>query len=502
MIIANRIKKFGALLSGAALLASCGGGGGSSSPPPVQLPPTTGPAPAPTPTPTGTTCSLTARQNWVRAQMDEWYLFPETLPTSLNPASFDTVQAYIDALTATAREQGRDRFFTFITSIEEENAFFESGATAGFGVRLSYDEAAGTVTVIEAFENAPAFPAGLDRGARITGIGTSADNIASVADLFAQGGRRAVSDAFGPSTAGTARVLRFVNPAGETTTTTVTKANFALQPLSPRYGTRVIDDGGRKVGYINLRTFIDSANDPLIAAFDSFRAQGISEFVIDFRYNGGGLVGTADLIGDLLGGNRRPSDQWSFTRYRPSKSERNSSRNFRPRAESVNPLKIAFIGTGATASASELVINGMDPYLQENMALVGGNTFGKPVGQIGLDRAECDDRLRVVAFSKDNADGEGDYFAGLADTLPRTCRAEDDLTAPLGDAREASIAQALGFLAGESCTPITVQTASANGRDAPNAQRARLNGGEIRASLRPLRPTAPTPAQREVPGLF
>ena len=133
----------------------------------------------------------------------------------------------------------------------------------------------------------------------------------------------------------------------------------------------------------------------------------------------------------------------------------NSTRTFRTEANAIAPTRIAFIGTGSTASASELVINGMLPWLGTNMTLVGSNTYGKPVGQIALDKAECDDRFRVVTFRTENASGQGDYYTGLASVMPNTCRAGDDITFPLGDPREASIAAALNFLGGRSCSPIT-----------------------------------------------
>jgi hypothetical protein len=159
--------RFGTALSALALLSACGGGGGGGNSSPTPSPIASAPAPTPAPTPAATgACSLRERQDWVTAQMREWYLFPETLPASFNPAPFSTVQDYLDSLTATARSQRRDRFFTFITSIREENAFFASGQTAGFGIRLSTDAAAGRVFVVEAFEGAPALAAGIDRGPR------------------------------------------------------------------------------------------------------------------------------------------------------------------------------------------------------------------------------------------------------------------------------------------------------------------------------------------------
>ena len=399
-----RYRRFGTALALLATLSSCGGGGGGGGgnpAPPVVVVPT------PPPPPPVSTCSLRSRQDWAAGVLREWYLFPETLPASLDPSGFTSVEAYIDALTATARAQRRDRFFTHLASIAVEDAFFSSGSSAGFGVRLSYETVQGRVFVAEAFEGAPALAAGIDRGAEILAIGTSAGDLRTVASLMAAGGPDAVSDALGPSTPGITRLLRISDSAG-TRDLSVTKADYDLLPVSTRYGARVIDDGGRRVGYLNLRTFISTADPALRNAFATFRAQGITEIIVDLRYNGGGLVSTAELMGDLLGRDRTAGDVLSFTTFRPEKSSNNETRFFQPQAQSIAPARIAFIGTTGTASASELVINAFIPYLHARAALVGTNTFGKPVGQIAVDRSACDDRLRVVAFKTENAARQGD----------------------------------------------------------------------------------------------
>ena len=476
-----RLDRFTTLVSIVSILSACGGGGSDStgSAPPITAVPT----PGPTPTPTTTAgCSLRERQNWAAAQLREWYLFPELLPAALDPAAYGTVDAYIDALTATARAQSKDRFFTYLTSIAQENAFYESGSSAGFGIRLSYDSAAGRLFVVEAFEGAPALAAGIDRGTEILAIGTAATSLRTVASIFAAEGSAGVSAALGTSDPGVTRVLR-ITSGGVEREVTVIKANYEISPVSARYGAKVIDDGGRKVGYLNLRTFISTADPQLRMAFDTFRAQGINQVIVDFRYNGGGLVAIADLMGNLMGAGRANS-VFSFTTFRPEKSNNNSTTFFTPLSQSIAPMKIAFIGTGGTASASELVINSFTPYLRANSALVGANTYGKPVGQIALDRSQCDDRLRVVAFKTENANRQGDYYTGLASRVEASCQAADDLSRPLGDPAEASVKGALDFLAGRTCTPIaTGQTSQ------------RLRGRELLQSARP------DTVEREVPGI-
>ncbi|MEO1648692.1 MAG: S41 family peptidase [Pseudomonadota bacterium] len=480
-------------------LVACGGGGTSSSPPV-----TGGPAPTPTPTSTtGTACTVAEEIDFADAVLNEWYLFPDLLDDTVDPDDFDDVQDFLNARVAPARAAQRDVGFTFATSIAEENALIASGSSAGFGIRLSYDTDNDRVFVLEAFENGNAFASGFDRSSELLAIGEPGGSLQLVSDLMASGGPSAVIDALGPSTAGLERVLRFTEPGGNVVETVVTKSDFDLDPISDRYGALILDDGGKRVGYLNLRTFIVGTSDQqLVDAFTEFSNEGIDEIILDFRYNGGGLVRIAELLGDLLRG-PNTGNVFSRTELRPSKSDENETRFFQATARlvdpqtgdlgnsvslpSIAPMKIALIGTSSTASASELVTNSMIPYVATNsLGLIGGNTSGKPVGQFGFDLDRCDLRVRAVTFQTVNANGDGEYFTGLADVIPNTCRAEDDFSTPLGDPSEASIATALDFLAGRSCTAI-----SGGGITAQSANRRQI-----------LQPSRPNAVQYENPGVF
>ena len=480
----SRFGRLGAVLALGATLAGCGGGdGGSSSTTGSNTGGSGGGA-------TGTVesaCSLRNRQNWVSAQMNEWYLFPETLPASLDPSGYTTVSDYIDALTATARAQRKDRFFTYLTSIKEEDAYYSSGDSAGFGFRLTTDASQSKLMIAESFESGAALAAGMDRGSEIRGIGTTTANIQSISDIVRADPNNGLTNALGPDTAGTVRYFQVADPAGNVRTVSLTKGAYTLQPVSPNYGTQIITDNGQRYGYINLRTFISTADPQLRAAFATFKQQGITQVVVDFRYNGGGSLSIADLFNNLLGGNRQTSDVMGYVAFRASKSSNNETTYFAPQAQSIVPTRLAFIGTGGTASASELVLNRTLPYMGANTGLIGANTYGKPVGQIARDNAQCDDRLRVIAISLQNANKQGDYYNGLAATVPASCRASDDLTRKMGDPQEASTRAALDFLQGKSCTPISA-TAS-----------AQAAGTGPRKLLQPDRPSV---AQRDVPGLF
>ncbi|VXC95085.1 S41 family peptidase [Sphingomonas sp. 8AM] len=481
-----RAKRSIGMVAGLALLASCGDGDGGTRVA-ASTGGNTGSSVGGTTTPTG--CALRARQDWLLAAMNEWYLFPESLPVSLDPAGFSDADSFLDALTATARAQRKDRYFTYLTSLREENAYYSSGATVGIGVRLAWDSS-NRVFVSEAYEGAPALTAGIDRGAQIVGVGATAASIRTISDMLASRDYDALNEAFYSARPGTVHVFRIVDANG-TRDVSVTSADYTLSPLSSRYGVKVIDDNGRKVGYVNLRTFINTADDQLRSAFATFKAQGVTQVIVDLRYNGGGLLSTAETFTDLLGANRSTGDVQAYTTFRPSKAQENEVRYFAREMNAIAPTRIAFIGTDQTASASEYVINALIPYLHGDLALVGGNTYGKPVGQIAIDNPSCsDDRLRVIAFALQNSARQGDYYNGLATKVEASCQAADDYAHPLGDVSETSTRTALDWLAGRGCTRIGASAAVTR------------TAGLFAPSQHPLVATNPTVAQRETPGLY
>jgi C-terminal processing protease CtpA/Prc len=486
----GRFKHLGLALSAAALLSACGGGGGGGSGG-EPLPPISGPAPTPVPTPPPTGgCSLGERQAWAAAQLNDSYLFPELLATNVNPGSFTTLKDYVDALTAPARALGRDRFYTKVTSIAQDKEFLDTGSAAGLGVRLGVDVDARRVLIFEAYEGAPALAAGIDRGTEILAIGTSTAGLVTVDSIIVAEGAAGVTAALGPNTAGTTRVLRVRDTNGTIREVIVTKTDFILPAVSSRYGAVIIDDGGKKVGYLNLRGFIDPAEPLLRNAFAQFKAQGISEVIVDLRYNGGGTTSASALMTNLLLGQRSTADVMNYRVHRPSKSNFNFTVFFNPQPQSIASMKIAFIGTGSTASGSEAVMRDVLPYLGANTALIGSNTFGKPVGTGSVDLAQCDDRLTRVTFASLNANKQGDFYDGLASKFQATCSAQDDITRPLGDPQEVMIKTALDFLAGRPCaSPIS-------GGGGITAQGAKAS------TLQVMNPNALDAVHSVVPGFF
>jgi C-terminal processing protease CtpA/Prc len=445
------------------LIAACGGGNGGGSS-------------------VGSACSDARERRFVLDTAREWYLFQNLLPDAVDAGQYATAEELLDALTADARAQGLDRFFSYVTTRQADDAILQEGQFVGFGFRSHIED--GRLWLTDVYEDSPAAGGGLTRGTEITQV-DSGNGFEPIATLLDED--PGLEQAFGPATEGIERGMRFVPPGGTPAEAVFTKAIVTIPPL-PAGGTRILalpSNPSVPVGYFSLRTFTSTAEAPLREAYAGFRAQGIEYFIMDLRYNGGGLVRIAETIGDLNGAARSDSDVFLKTRFSAAKSAQDSVRRFDPQPESVAPVRIAFITTGLTASASEIVINSLEPWTE--VAIVGEDTLGKPVGQSGFDLSGCDIRLRLITFQFANANDEGDYYQGLAERLSFACRADDDLMREPGDATEGSTAAALAWLGTGACTEVL-----------PPDSRYR----KAAAGFRIPQARRPTAAQALHPGIF
>ncbi len=418
------------------LLAGCGGGGGGSGDGDGDGDGGTG------------ACGETARKQWVLNVARDWYLFPETLPASIDLSSYATAEALLDGLTANARAQGKDRHFSYLTTRAAENSLLGEGEFVGFGFRNRTDPGNRPI-ILDVFDASPAADAGLLRGDEIVAVDEGRGYV-PVSESLAGGST--LSDLLGPATAGLTRGLRLLRN-GTTFDARMTKRTVSLDPVPDAYGASVLPLAGTTgVGYLHLRSYVSTADAQLRAAFADFRARGLDDFIVDLRYNGGGLVSTAELIDNLLGAARSTADVQFALVHNAARSNQDATVRFAPQAQSVRPVRIAFLTTETTASASEINVNAMQPYVE--VALVGGNTLGKPVGQLAFDLSGCEDRLRLVAFKTVNSLGEGDYYAGLAPVVRHACAATDTPDAPLGSVDDRLVQEALYWLANGACRSL------------------------------------------------
>lgn len=444
-------------------------------------------------------CSPDNLKASARDLMDAWYLYPD-LTQQVSPAdpTYATVTDYLDAMTAPARAQKMDRYWTYATSLSSSQAYYGAGTSVGFGYQQIVRPTAGgnLLLVAQVFPNTAASEAGFARGDQILAIGEAEQTLVDVPTQLTKDEVGAwAANAVGPATAGLTRSYRVLRLAGDTVVRTMTKRKYTLEPVAGNAG--VIP--GTLVGYVGLRTFISTAEPTLAAVFQSFKDAGVQDVIVDLRYNGGGLISTAEVLANLLGGGRSPIDVMYGFQNNPAHASQDAQAFYAPPTQAVSPLRVAFVMTGASASASELVANVLEPYHEQNIAIVGEKSYGKPVGQRGFAISACDLAVYVISFRLVNMQGEGGYYQGLPDQPDGTgafagplCPAPDDLTYLPGDPNEASTATALSWIASGSC-PAQPLAAKPAGRTV-----AKVAAGPDAYP----EAIAPTDAQRHVRGLF
>jgi C-terminal processing protease CtpA/Prc len=354
-----------------------------------------------------------------------------------------------------------DRFFTNIGTIEQDTSFFGPGEFVGYGFSFSPNAAGDALDITQVFAGSPADVAGFARGISIVAVDGR-----TIPEIEAAEG---IEDAFGESEVGITQQITLQSPGGQPFVVTPTKATVTIDPV-PQH--RVIDVNGRMIGYVEFRAFISTAPEKLTNAFADFVAAGVTDVVVDARYNGGGLLNVAEFFASLLAGPANVGRVQSIARYNVSNRFRNFESEFLAQSNSIDLASIVFITTDSSASATEVVINSLEPYVE--VALVGADTFGKPVGQDAFDF--CDLRLRLVTFENLNANQQGGFFDGL----PVDCPADDELALPIGDAFEDSLATALGRITTGAC-PITSAPRGAALQSIAEPSRARAQRADTAA---------------------
>jgi carboxyl-terminal processing protease len=406
----NRWRRRAALTLLPLALAACGGGGGGDDG-----------------TATPLSCSVAARQEWLRDYMDSWYYWYALSPKP-SPAGFASVESYFDALVygggdpipgAAGQTWPADRYSNFDTT-ESFNRFYGDGRTLGYGVAVNGLEAvASGATRLFVRYVEPASPAvvtgGLVRGDEILAI-----NGTSVAGLIAQDD----FDALTPARAGDVLQLTVRRSTGATESIVLTARVYDLTPVQS--GQVVATPNGRRVGYVFVKDMITQANSPLAATMADFKSQGVQDLVLDLRYNGGGLVSVGANLASHVGGATGSGQLYSRLLYNDRHQNQNTDTRFTDPNAWAGFGRVYVLMGERTCSASEQVINGLRG-IGVNVVAIGGATCGKPVGFLPEDDS-CGTTYSVVNFESVNARNEGRYFDGLA----ATCTVAEDVTVPLG----------------------------------------------------------------------
>lgn len=427
-----------------------------------------------------TVADLATEQRWVRAYVDEsylWYRNVQDVNASDAAYSRDTDGDFLSSLTGyfqalTRKSNPALDHFSFTSSTKAYNQSSQSGVDTSSGAL--WDLRANTpprdIRVAYVHPNTPAANAGLQRGDVLVSVnGYLAASDTSTVGIDALNGLL-----FGSQGAATYTV---VVKRAETEQPAVTVATQAME-LNPVPATQVLTQpDGSKVGYLLFTDFNAVSEQRLIAAVTQFRDAGVQDLVLDLRYNGGGYVYIANILASMIAGPAQ-TDGKTFQRFqyndkrsdetaasaRPFTSttcepDFNTGRCTRNEAlPRLNLSRLYVLTTDNTCSASEAVINGLAG-VDVQVQRIGTTTCGKPYGFAAQDN--CGLSYFPIEFQIANDKGFGDYANGMAPT----CEVQDDDPHALGDPAEAQLAAALTLRSTGSC-PASLPAAQARAQHA------------------------------------
>ena len=384
---------------------------------------------------------------WIYEEMSFYYFWNSSLPDE-EPAGTEDPEEYFNSLLFSSDQ------FSYISDDAEAIKQENTGTIVAMGFSPAYGAFTNSESLFAIVEyvypGSPADQAGLKRGDIILEINGETLSSNNFLDLTA--------------TNGFSVTLGDYNGRGITQTSETISINTGIIELDPVIHQEVKTVGSKKVGYLVFVDFISGEDDiwlnSLSDALSSMKSEGISELVLDLRYNPGGEVFVANYLASALAPASAIASNEVLVKYeyndelqeffedRQGEDSPNLVSRFSENENNLDLSNLYVLTTGATASASELVINGLEPYM--NVTVIGEPTFGKFYGSFVLydqnDPPEHNWAIAPVVLKYANANGVTDFVNGLSPDI----FLQDDLleAKEFGDETDPVLATALTLIDG------------------------------------------------------
>ncbi len=429
-------------------------------------------SPGPTPVVNGPTPDELLKDS-IQLITKDIYLWNTQLPASFDARGYADPEKVMESIRPFSLEPGFaqpvDRFSFAVKKTEWDNmsAGFSNlhtafAGTGDIGITVFF-RAAGDLRVRLVEPASPAGMAGIQRGWRILSINGNNNITTSNADFI-------VEKIYNSSTV----TISFQKPDGSSVSVDLAQAVYATRPV---YLDTIYQVNNKKIGYLVFNSFLGNTtqlNNELQRVFGRFGSQQVDDVIIDLRYNGGGFVSVQERMANYLVNSSANGSIMMKQEYNAANASSNVTTRFN-KMGSLNLNRVYFIVGRATASASELLINNLKPYMEVN--LVGGTTNGKPVGFFPIPVGEW--YILPVSFRTTNRHGAGNYFNGLQVNNV----VADGLDKDWGDLQESSLASAIrnittGLYRSQSQPTYVEPTAVATGNQVLEAPMLKLTVAE------------------------
>ncbi len=406
------------------------------------------PLPGPDPEELKAPALTIAINEFIEDVMNDIYLWYKELPAIDPRYEFDS-KVYFKKLLYTEDK------WSFVTDDAKKLEDSFKGKETSYGWSLAFGRFSDTKNIFALVEfvypNTPADKAGFKRGDliyKMTGADIQDNNYM---ELLTSANLTCTYGQYGPS--------------GISNIKTVSMTALELN-LDPVQFTKIIEHGGRKIGYLFYAQFISNYNSSIDAALQSFMDAKVTDVILDLRYNPGGTTVAAQHLCSSLAPLNVVNDQKTLVKFKWNDKfqkhweDKNNQSQLGISFVKTVPLKLGlsklYVITGSgTASASELSITGLKPYM--NVKTIGEITYGKYTASITIKPEDLYEKpadykgfenwaVQPIILTYTNVLGVTDFKNGFNPDIP----VNDDLFSniPLGDKTETMLKKAIEDITG------------------------------------------------------
>ena len=188
---------------------------------------------------------------------------------------------------------------------------------------------------------------------------------------------------------------------------------------NPIYVHKIIELNNTKIGYLMYNGFVADFDDELENVFVEFQSRGVNQLIIDLRYNRGGRTTSSIKLASMITG-QFSGNVFAQTQHNDKLSSYNEDYLFEATTVQLKMDRLYVISSADTASASELLINGLSPYI--DVIVIGDDTTGKNVGSYSIYDWIDDERnvnprhtwaMQPITLKIANSEGFADFENGL-----------------------------------------------------------------------------------------
>ena len=393
---------------------------------------------------------------WILDSLKRYYYWNDQLPG--NPQIDQSPLNFFSSVRNAA-----DRF-SYITLPNDAATTPASNRNFGFDYTIisdqNSDKVVGLIKVV--LKDSPASRAGLKRGDYISKINAKTITAANAHALQQE---ILSSDSF------TLRLAEQSNGIwADTRTLELAKGII----LDQREISKVIESDGKKIGYLYFIDFTPGLASSLSTVFSNFKTQGISDLILDLRYNAGGQVAEAAAICAMIAQNvsfDKPFIIYKGNKNGGTKTESIGTAATFDRTANFNTLlqynlglsRVYILTTAATASASEVVVNNLKPFIQ--VLQIGEKTRGKDEASFKIFDTRTPKlvnwEMHPIVYKLFNANGNGGYSAGINPDVSINELAVLPLL-PFGDTADPMVKAAIARATGKSITAVVSPKNSLN----------------------------------------